>query len=171
MLDYKDNRINWKRRGGDYCHFILHKVNMDTMDALNRLAIRLRKKTDSFSYAGTKDRRAYTSQWVSLKKIDPRVILKASETIRGAYVGNFKYAKNNLKLGMLCGNQFKIALRNVCGTTEEIEKAMISLRDNGFINYYGLQRFGTIAAIPTHEIGKRLLQGNCCYFHFYLCTI
>lgn len=157
---YRDNRIDWKRRGGNYCHFLLHKVNMDTMDALNRLAVSLRTRPDNFSYAGTKDRRAWTTQWVSLKKVDPWDILRIGKTIHGVYVGNFKYAKDSLKLGMLHGNQFKIALRNVCGSDEMIELAMKSLRDNGFINYYGLQRFGTIAAIPTHDIGKRLLQGD-----------
>ncbi|XP_012222179.2 pseudouridylate synthase 7 homolog [Linepithema humile] len=156
----QDNRIDWKRRGGDYCHFLLHKVNMDTMDALNQLAVNLRIKPDNFSYAGTKDRRAWTTQWVSLRKVDPSNILKAGKRIRGAYVGNFKYAKDGLKLGMLHGNQFRIALRNVCGTDQEIEQAMTLLRDNGFINYYGLQRFGTISSIPTHEIGKCLLQSK-----------
>lgn len=158
---YRDNRIDWKRRGGDYCYFLLHKVNMDTMDALNRLAASLRIRPDNFSYAGTKDRRAWTTQWVSLKKVDPRDILRVGRTLHGVYVGNFKYAKDSLKLGMLHGNQFRIALRNVHGSYEEIERAMTSLRDNGFINYYGLQRFGTVTAIPTHDIGKRLLQGNC----------
>ncbi|EFN64086.1 Pseudouridylate synthase 7-like protein [Camponotus floridanus] len=156
----KDNRINWKNRDGDYCHFLLHKVNMDTIDALNQLAINLRIQPNNFTYPGTKDRRAWTTQWVSLKRVDARDILRASKRTHGAYVGNFKYAKNSLKLGMLRGNQFKIALRNVCGTDEEIEQAMTSVRDNGFINYYGLQRFGTVASIPTHEIGKRLLQGK-----------
>ncbi|GAB1867119.1 Pseudouridylate synthase 7-like protein [Camponotus japonicus] len=156
----KDSRINWKNRDGDYCHFLLHKVNMDTIDALNQLATNLRIQPNNFTYPGTKDRRAWTTQWVSLKRVDARDILRASKRTHGAYVGNFKYAKNSLKLGMLHGNQFKIALRNVCGTDEEIEQAMTSLRDNGFINYYGLQRFGTVASIPTHEIGKRLLQGK-----------
>lgn len=156
----RDNRIDWKKRGGDYCHFLLHKINMDTMDALNQLATSLRIRPDNFSYAGMKDRRACTTQWVSLRKVDPRNILRASKTIHGVYVGNFKYAKNSLKLGMLHGNQFRIALRNVHGSSEEIEQAMTSLRENGFINYYGLQRFGSVAAIPTHEIGKHLLQGN-----------
>lgn len=156
----RDNRIDWKRRGGDYCHFLLHKVNMDTMDALNQLAASLRIRPDNFSYAGTKDRRAWTTQWVSLRKVDSRDILRTGKTIHGIYVGNFKYAKDSLKLGMLHGNQFRIALRNVHGSDEEVERAMTSLRDNGFINYYGLQRFGTVAAIPTHEIGKRLLQGD-----------
>ncbi|KAL6431203.1 hypothetical protein ACFW04_007127 [Cataglyphis niger] len=156
----KDNRVDWTKRDGDYCHFLLHKVNMDTIDALNQLATNLRIQPNNFTYPGTKDRRAWTTQWISLRKVDARNILRASKKIHGAYVGNFKYAKNSLKLGMLRGNQFKIALRNVCGTDEEIEQAMTLFRDNGFINYYGLQRFGTVASIPTHEIGKRLLQGK-----------
>lgn len=156
----RDDRVDWKKRDGDYCHFLLHKVNMDTIDALNQLATNLRMRPNNFNYAGTKDRRAWTTQWVSLRRVDARNILRASKRIHGVYVGNFKYAKNGLKLGMLRGNQFKIALRNVCGTDDEIEQAVTLLRDNGFINYYGLQRFGTVASIPTHEIGKRLLQGK-----------
>ncbi|XP_076753984.1 pseudouridine synthase 7 [Xylocopa sonorina] len=155
----KDNRIDWKKRG-EYCYFLLHKVNMDTMDALNQLAMNLHLRPNNFTYAGTKDRRAWTTQWVSLRRMDPVDILRAAKNIRGAYVGNFKFEKEPLKLGMLSGNHFRIALRNVSGTDEQIEKSMISLRDHGFINYYGLQRFGTVRAIPTYEIGKALLQGK-----------
>lgn len=156
----KDKRIDWSRCGGDYCHFLLHKVNMDTMGVVNQLAANLRLQPNNFCYAGTKDRRAWTTQWMSLRKVEPQSILRASKGIRGAYVGNFKYAKDSLKLGMLRGNQFRIALRNARETDEKIEQAMTSLRDNGFINYYGLQRFGSVPTIPTHEIGKCLLQGK-----------
>jgi len=159
----KDKRIDWNRCGGNYCHFLLHKVNMDTINVVNQLAVSLRLQPNNFCYAGTKDRRAWTTQWMSLKKVDPNSILRAGKSIRGAYVGNFKYAKDSLKLGMLRGNQFRIALRNVCETDEKIEQAMTSLRDNGFINYYGLQRFGSVPTIPTHEIGKCLLQGDYCF--------
>lgn len=34
------------------------------------------------------------------------------------------------------------------------------LSNNGFLNYYGLQRFGNSAEIPTYKIGKELLKGN-----------
>ena len=34
-----------------------------------------------------------------------------------------------------------------------INKAMKSLRDVGFINYYGMQRFGT-TRVTTHDIGR-----------------
>ena len=36
----------------------------------------------------------------------------------------------------------------------------MSLRDFGFINYYGLQRFGNCVKIPTYLIGKALLAGD-----------
>ncbi|KYN03938.1 Pseudouridylate synthase 7 like protein, partial [Cyphomyrmex costatus] len=156
----KDKRIDWSRLGGDYCHFLLHKVNMDTISVVNQLAVSLRLQPNNFCYAGTKDRRAWTTQWISLRKVEPHSILRAGKSIRGVYVGNFKYAKDSLKLGMLRGNQFRIALRNVCEIDENIEQAMMSLRNNGFINYYGLQRFGSVPTIPTHEIGKCLLQGK-----------
>lgn len=37
---------------------------------------------------------------------------------------------------------------------------MSSLKENGFINYYGLQRFGNSAVIPTHKVGLALLKGQ-----------
>lgn len=152
-------RKDWSSRGGDYCHFVLHKVNLDTMDALNQVSKVLRLKASIFNYAGTKDRRAKTTQWISVRKMNPKTIMNAARIVRGVYVGNFKFEKEPLKLGKLDGNRFTIALRNVTAADDLIEKAMASLRDNGYINYYGLQRFGTIAAIPTYEIGKALLQG------------
>jgi len=40
-----------------------------------------------------------------------------------------------------------------------IHTSMSSLRSNGFLNYYGMQRFGT-APIPTHLIGLALLRSE-----------
>ena len=42
---------------------------------------------------------------------------------------------------------------------EFLDQAMRSLKTHGFINYYGMQRFGT-AAIPTHAIGLALLKSD-----------
>ncbi|OXB56317.1 hypothetical protein ASZ78_009648 [Callipepla squamata] len=50
-------------------------------------------------------------------------------------------------------------LRNITGTDDQIEQAMNSLREIGFINYYGMQRFGT-TAVPTYQIGRAILQNN-----------
>lgn len=42
---------------------------------------------------------------------------------------------------------------------EEIDATLTSLRDFGFINFYGMQRFGT-STIPTHVIGLYILRGE-----------
>ncbi|XP_077301838.1 pseudouridine synthase 7 isoform X2 [Arctopsyche grandis] len=157
-----DTREKWTWNG-DYVHFILYKENCDTMEAVSLVAERLNMKHIKpafFGYCGTKDRRGKTSQWISIKKVDPIKIINRCRAIHNITVGNFEFKNHNLKLGDLKGNRFKIALRNVTATDEVVQSAVESLRDNGFINYYGLQRFGSRADIPTSAIGKRLLQGN-----------
>lgn len=39
-----------------------------------------------------------------------------------------------------------------------VSNAMESLIKNGFINYYGLQRFGNCKDIPTYDIGRALIN-------------
>ncbi|KAI8428408.1 hypothetical protein MSG28_007233 [Choristoneura fumiferana] len=156
-----DNRVKWVW-GGEHVHFILHKENVDTMDAASRLAERLRMniKPSLLGYAGTKDRRAKTSQWFSVRKMDPRRIAAAAKDLRDVHVGNFSFHQHHLKLGMLKGNRFRIALRNVTAPSESVDAACRLLRDRGFVNYYGLQRFGTRADVPTYEIGRSMLKGD-----------
>lgn len=53
-----------------------------------------------------------------------------------------------------------MVLRDVKGATEQqITDSLESLRSNGFINYFGMQRFGT-SAIMTHEVGREILKRN-----------
>lgn len=56
-------------------------------------------------YAGTKDRRAKTSQWFSMRKVDPRKIVAACQDLREIHVGNFTFSPKHIKLGMLKGNR------------------------------------------------------------------
>jgi len=95
----------------------------------------------------------------------------------GFRVGDFEYKEEPLRLGLLKGNRFVITLR--CGpipsqriesvlltlscrdvvaeSPETIERAVTTVQHHGFINYYGMQRFGT-SAIPTHVLGLLLLR-------------
>lgn len=144
----------------EFTCFILHKENIDTLQAIATLARKLDTKPSHFAYAGTKDKRAKTSQWISVKKIEPQKICQAARQCQGLRVGNFKFLPDTLRLGSLKGNRFRIALRSVKGEQDEIEKSLESLRDVGFINYYGLQRFGNCRKIPTYMIGKALLASD-----------
>ncbi|CAH2239833.1 jg8246 [Pararge aegeria aegeria] len=101
-----DNRVKWVWPG-EYVYFIVYKENCDTMEAASRIAERLRMhvRPSILGYAGTKDRRAKTSQWFSLRKFDPRKIAAACKDLRDIQVGNYSFSDTHIALGMLKGNQ------------------------------------------------------------------
>ncbi len=49
-----------------YCKFALHKVQKDTISAISLLAKFVHAKPNRFMYGGTKDRRAVTTQWITV---------------------------------------------------------------------------------------------------------
>jgi len=56
---------------------------------------------------------------------------------------------------------FPFFYRNISNEgDDEIEKNLTSLKENGFINYFGTQRFGTNKDAPTHAVGRALLQAD-----------
>ena len=91
--------------------------------------------------------------------MEPSEIIKLNERSSQIKCGNFVLADEGLKLGDLNGNRFTLVLRQVEGDDLTIEKCVNSLKEKGFINYYGLQRFGT-TEVSTHEIGLQLLKNN-----------
>ncbi|XP_058510957.1 pseudouridylate synthase 7 homolog [Ochotona princeps] len=150
---------SWPKSRGSYCHFVLYKENKDTMDAINVLSKYLRVKPNIFSYMGTKDKRAITVQEIAVLKITAQRLAHLNKCLMNFKLGNFSYQKNPLKLGELQGNHFTVVLRNVTGTDEQVQHAMNSLKEIGFINYYGMQRFGT-TAVPTYQVGRAILQNS-----------
>ncbi|XP_075768170.1 pseudouridylate synthase 7 homolog isoform X2 [Pelodiscus sinensis] len=150
---------SWPKSRGSYCHFLLYKENKDTMDAINVLSKFLRVKPNIFSYMGTKDKRAITVQEIAVLRITAQRLAHLNKCLMNFKLGNFSYKNHPLKLGELQGNHFTVVLRNISGTEDQVQQAMHSLREIGFINYYGMQRFGT-TAVPTYQVGRAILQNN-----------
>ncbi|XP_076336847.1 pseudouridine synthase 7 [Tachypleus tridentatus] len=155
----RGNRNYWPPGRGDYTNFVLYKENRDTMDAINNVAAMLKMKTSAFSYAGTKDKRGKTSQQVSVYRVSGERLLNLNGRLRGITIGNIQYKQKPIKLGDLSGNNFVIIIRNITGSDTEVEQAVESLHSKGFVNYYGMQRFGT-TTVPTQDIGRALVQGD-----------
>lgn len=144
----------------EFTHFILYKENVDTIQATTLLTENLRCSPSAFAYAGTKDRRAKTTQWVSIRHGDPMRIASAAAKIRNIKLGNFCFKSAPLKLGQLRGNRFRIALRQVTASEDVLKSSLENFREKGFINYFGLQRFGNCASIPTYKVGIEILKGE-----------
>ncbi|KAJ2741247.1 multisubstrate pseudouridine synthase 7 [Coemansia sp. BCRC 34301] len=145
---------------GDFCYFVMQKENHDTMDVLFQIARCLKSSTRSFGMAGTKDKRGITVQRCSAYRIDHKRLIGASKGLKGARLGNFSYGPQELRLGDLSGNRFEIILRHVKGAEEQsLGPVLEGIRRTGFINYYGMQRFGT-QSISSHSIGIAVLKAD-----------
>ncbi|KAG8055229.1 hypothetical protein GUJ93_ZPchr0001g32437 [Zizania palustris] len=150
----------WPHHLGKFLRFHLYKENKDTQEALGKIGNMLGLQPRSFGFAGTKDKRAVTTQQVTLFKMQASRLVNLNRKLVGIKVGDFSYVKEGLVLGQLMGNRFTITLRSVVVESEDVIKAAVDgLIKNGFINYYGLQRFGS-GSVPTHLVGAALLKGE-----------
>ncbi|TMS38829.1 hypothetical protein L596_005467 [Steinernema carpocapsae] len=158
-------RKNWPEGRPEFLCFTLAKQDMETYYALSTIANMVRMSTTSFGIAGTKDRRAITTQRVSVYHGDPARFNALNQRFDNMRIYDFTYDKEALKLGHLQGNQFRIVLRDlrmestpgIQDLKTEIEQRVETWKHNGFINYFGTQRFGSIG-IGTGDVGKLILQ-------------
>jgi len=140
--------------------FILWKENKDSMECLSSLTKVLKVPAKTFAFAGTKDKRGVTTQWVTAFRVHPNRLAGINNTAIGWRVGNFHYVADSLQLGQLLGNRFTVVLRKITAGGEDINRAVESLKARGFINYFGMQRFGTSADVMTHDIGCAMLKND-----------
>jgi len=169
-------RPGWKDLGGDHLHFTLYKENKDTMEVISYLARQLKLGPQAFQFAGTKDRRGVTAQRVSVYRVHAERMMQVGRTLRNAKIGNYNYEPRGLELGELLGNEFVITLRDcqfqsgaefedmdmsdhALKAIEDVKNAAKHVSEKGFLNYFGLQRFGTFST-RTDTIGKKMLQGD-----------
>ena len=88
-------------------------------------------------------------------------------------IGNFQPAYRHIHLGEHTGNHFKLLVRDFClliplkpslSLKESIGECVKLLEKNGFVNYFGPQRFGYSHQYPqrvlSHQIGLAMLQGS-----------
>ncbi|KGG51702.1 pseudouridine synthase [Mitosporidium daphniae] len=148
-----------------FVQFYLYKQNRSTMETIGKMA----KPAKHFSFAGTKDKRAVTIQRVVINnqganRISLQRLLSLNKILRsfGMWVSDVKPAADQLLLGTdLWGNRFSIFLRDLSiSSGEEIEGNILALKNAGFINYYGAQRFGTVGDFMTHLVGIEILKEN-----------
>ena len=203
-------------RDRPYLQFVLYKENMDTGLALQMISQRAtafgshrgggrgnhhrsNQKRIRLGYAGNKDKRGITCQYITIPARDTSIkhlcnVFNGSSNnnnkndagnknggsghtqnagVSMIRIGNFQYVKDELRLGRLRGNRFEIALRNVrfddvsgasTSTAQTdvkrvvLTKAVQDLQENGFINYFGVQRFGKYHS--THMTGLAILRGD-----------
>lgn len=132
---------------GEHSWGLLEKVNRNTIDVVKEIARWSGANSRDIGYAGLKDKKGRTVQWISSPaKLPP--------------VGHgFKFwviikSTKKLKKGNLLGNWFRLGVET--DQPEQLKKVVEQLKSKGLPNFFGPQRFST----NNHEIGELLVRGQ-----------
>ncbi|MCR4284446.1 MAG: tRNA pseudouridine(13) synthase TruD [archaeon] len=138
----------------DFLWCEMEKEDIDFFQAIKELSQKIGKDIRDIGYAGTKDKRALTSQRISIFKPDLEKIKNFKHP--NITLKNFRWNKRKIKLGYLEGNHFKIVIRDV----DKKDAMVVGKKIKGmgwFPNYFGAQRFGSLRGNNVH-IGKLILK-------------
>ncbi len=126
---------------GEHLYLWVEKRDLNTQEAVSRLAQALGARADGAGYAGLKDRRAVTRQWLSFHHAGtPRAGELELERLRVLAISRHQ---NKLRAGHLRGNRFTLRLADVPPQHDHHARDVLDrLSEAGLPNYYGAQRFG-----------------------------
>lgn len=141
--DFEVEEIPAYRPTGEGEHLFVRfvKRDLDTRQAVQRLARALGVEAGEAGFAGLKDRRAVTTQWASFYRGDPARL--ESTTVEGVRVLEWARHPHKLRTGQLRGNRFRIRLRGSDPARADDARAVLeALARSGVPAYFGEQRFG-----------------------------
>lgn len=127
---------------GEHVFLLVEKVGENTEYVARMLARFAGIRQRDVGFAGLKDRHARTRQWFSLwlpGKNEPG--WSECETESVTILQAVRHARK-LKRGAVAGNHFRIRIRNWHGDQAETDRRLEQIKNNGFPNYFGDQRFG-----------------------------
>ncbi len=124
--------MKFKLDRGGYLYFILKKRNYNTLDAIAQISNKLKVDIKRFGFAGNKDKKAITQQYVSVFNINKENLDKLN--LKDIEIKSLGYSDKPISIGSLDYNEFEITVRN-----------LDSKNYNEFDyleNYFDEQRFG-----------------------------
>lgn len=136
--------------------------NWETHRLVRQLARSLGISRKRISFAGTKDKRAITTQRMTfegLNEVDLEAIHLKDITLEPLH-----RTPRRLALGDLLGNRFHITLREVDLAEHDARGRLQSLDRElqgagGYPNFFGIQRFGELRPL-SHRVGRAMVRGD-----------
>ncbi len=142
---------------GTHTYFQIEKTGLSTMQAVHEIAQALDVLRRDIGYAGLKDARAITRQFLSIEHVDPNRV--ESLELPGIRVLGVARHGNKLRMGHLKANRFVIRVRQSDpARLADLQDALAVLARRGAPNYFGQQRFGGRG--DAWAVGRELLRGD-----------
>lgn len=130
---------------GEHDLIRVEKVGLTTERAASVLARHAGVPRRDVGYSGMKDRRAVTTQWFSVRRLPRRSTDWQALGEAGLRVLDAAPHRRKLKRGSHRANRFRLVVRDIEDRDDTIETRLRRIRDSGFPNYFGEQRFGRCA--------------------------
>ena len=142
----------------------IEKIGRTTLDVVLDIARDLHIDRKRMGFAGMKDKKALTRQWICIANMDSEEQFRQVENL-DIYKTDFlkiTRGRKKLRMGQLKGNKFRILIRDL----DDIEKSadvanevLKKLEVTGVPNYFGWQRFGR-PRTNTHLVGEALIHND-----------
>jgi tRNA pseudouridine13 synthase len=142
--------------------FFIEKLGRETLDVVLDVARELHVDRKRMGFAGMKDKRAVTRQWLCVANSDVEQIKELEDKLYKVKILKIMQNEKKLRIGQLIGNKFRLLIRDTENPEKDVEIArevLAELEDKGVPNYFGWQRFGNKRP-NTHVVGKLMLENN-----------
>lgn len=140
----------------------IEKIGRETLDVVLDIAQELHIDRKRMGFAGMKDKRAVTRQWICVVNGDPEKIKELEEKLYKVKILKIKQNEKKLRIGQLIGNKFRLLIRDTQNPEDDAQTAneiLAELTKTGVPNYFGWQRFGKNRP-NTHVVGKIMLEND-----------
>ena len=136
-------------------------TNWETNRLVRLLARSMNISRERIGFAGTKDKRAVTTQLMSFEC--PKENLDKVD-FKDLEFSNIYTSNRGIRIGDLIGNRFDIKVRDLTADMKDVpdmiqETTEAIRKTGGFPNYFGVQRFGVSRPI-THLVGEAIVRGD-----------
>ncbi|MCQ2053330.1 MAG: tRNA pseudouridine(13) synthase TruD [archaeon] len=157
----KEISVHPPERDGRFTIADVTSINWETNRLVRLLARSMNISRERIGFAGTKDKRAVTTQLMSFEC--PKENL-SNVSFKDLEFSNIYTSNHGIRIGDLIGNEFEIVVRDIAidikdASTIIEETASEIMKIGGFPNYFGVQRFGTYRPV-THLVGEAIVRGD-----------
>ena len=142
--------------------FFIEKIGRETLDVVLDVAQELHVDRKRMGFAGMKDKRAVTRQWLCVANCEAEQIKELEDKLYKVKILKIMQNEKKLRIGQLIGNKFRLLIRDTEdpeADTEIAREVLEELIERGVPNYFGWQRFGKKRP-NTHVVGKMLLEND-----------
>src|SRR3989454_4808615 len=151
-----------KSAGGPYAIATIRVLNWETNRLVREFARSLHISRRRIGFAGTKDKRALTTRLFSFENVP--VATLSSLRMKDLEVLDAYPSDRPLEIGDLTGNRFRVLVRGLAVPAEKAEAIVAETARQlrirgGFVNFFGVQRFGSVRPI-THVVGRHIVRGE-----------